>query len=232
MRAEEALPLHRERALVLQFDIHIRTALKNRSVQDSHGSHRVIDGVINVLNQRRTAGGHGDRTSRHIHRTQTDLTAVGAFVFTGEVEFILLAQLLRYDQRRVVQLLIAVFLYEPRVVAQTLRQMASERLQDREDNLAAARINGQALDEVEPTIWAGVMFLVQAVEVHHADQLFAADGAFVQVLDIRSHRVVPVGYIEFKFLLLNTRRAERVDIFHHQVPCTSVLHARSIRAAL
>ena len=148
------------------------------------------------------------------------------------MEFILLAQLLRYDQRRVVQLLIAVFLHEPRVVAQTLRQMASERLQNREDNLAAARINGQTLDEVEPAIRAGVMLLVQAVEVHYADQLLTADGAFVQILDIRSHRVVPVGHVEFKFLLLNTGGAERVDIFHHQVPRTSVLHARSIRAAL
>ena len=195
MRPEKALPLHRERALVLQFYIHIRTALEDRGVQDRHGSHRVIDGVIDVLNQRRTAGGHGDRTPRYVHRTQTDLAAVGAFVFTGEVELVLLAQLLRYDQRRVVQLLIAVFLHEPRVVTQRVCQMASERLQNREDDLAAARINGQTLDEVEPAIRAGVMFLVQAVEVHYADQLFAADRTFVQILDIRSHRVVPVGHV-------------------------------------
>ena len=111
------------------------------------------------------------------------------------MEFILLAQLLRYDQRRVVQLLIAVFLHEPRVFAQRVRQMPSERLQNREDDLAAARINGQTLDEVEPTIRAGVMFLVQAVEVHYADQLLAADGSLVQILDIRAHRVVPVGHV-------------------------------------
>ncbi len=39
------------------------------------------------------------------------------------------------------------------------------------------------------------MFLVQAVQIHHAYQLLSvdADRAFGQVLHIRTHRVVAVG---------------------------------------
>ena len=230
--SKQALPLHREGALILQPHVHVRSALEDRGVQDRYRSHRVIDGIIDVLDERRTSGGHGDRTSRYVHCAQADLAAVGAFVFTGEVEFILLAQLLRYHQGRVVQLLIAVFLHEPRVVAQRVRQMASERLQNREDDLTAARINGQTLDEVEATIRAGVMFLVQTVEVHDADQLLAADRTLVQVLDIRAHRIVAVCHVQFKFLLLNTGCAERVDVLHHQVPRAAVLNSRRVCATL
>ena len=117
MGAEEALALHRERALVFQFDVHVRTRFENRGVEDSHCTHRVVHGVIDVLDEGGTSGGDGDGASRHIHGAQTDLAAVRAFVFTGKVELVLLAQLLRHDQSRVVQLRETVFLDEPLVIA-------------------------------------------------------------------------------------------------------------------
>ena len=91
VRPEKALSLHGEGTLVLQFDIDIRTALEDRSVQDRHSSHRIVHGVVDVLDERRTAGRYGHTSARDIHRAQTDLTAVRTFVFTGQVEFILLA---------------------------------------------------------------------------------------------------------------------------------------------
>ena len=68
MGAEEALPLQRECALVLQLHIDVRPALEDRRVQDRHGSHRVVHRVIYVLNQSRAAGGYCHATSRHVHR--------------------------------------------------------------------------------------------------------------------------------------------------------------------
>ena len=67
VRSEEALALHGERALVLQFDIHVRTGLQNGGVEDGHCSHGVVHGIIDVLDEGRTSGSHRNRTSRHVH---------------------------------------------------------------------------------------------------------------------------------------------------------------------
>ena len=110
--------------------------------------------------------------------------------------------------------------------------MFAERLQYREDDLTARGINGQSFQKVEAAIGAGVMLLVQAVEVHHANQLLTADRTFIQVLHVRSYRVVSIGDVEFEFLRLNTRGTEGIDILHHQVPCAAVLFRRGVRAGL
>ena len=76
------------------------------------------------------------------------------------------------------------------------------------------------------------MFLVQAVEVHHAQQLLAVDRlrSFVQVLHVRSHRVVAVRDVEFELVLVDAGRAEGVDVFHHQVPCAATFFVGCVRA--
>ena len=86
--------------------------------------------------------------------------------------------------------------------------MAAERLQYREDDLARRCIDRQTLDEVEPAVRARVVLLVQTVQVHHPEQLLAVDAlrTFVQVLYVRSYRVVTVGHVEFEFLLIDARR--------------------------
>ena len=107
---EEGLALHGESGLVLQLDIDVRAGLKDGGVDDRHRSHGVVYGVVHVLDEGGTAGSDSDGTARHVHRAEAYLTAVRTFVFTGEAEFILLADLLRHDEGRVVQLLIAIFL--------------------------------------------------------------------------------------------------------------------------
>ena len=96
VRTEEALALHRERTLALQLHIHVRAGLQDRSVENRHGSHRIIDGVVHVLYQRCTACRHGHRTAWHVHRPQTNLAAVRSFVTTRQAELILLAVFLRH----------------------------------------------------------------------------------------------------------------------------------------
>ena len=114
--AEERLALHGESGLVLKFNIYIRTRFEDRGIENSYCSHGVVHGVIDILDKCSTAGCDGDRTAWHIHRTKAYLAAVRSFVFTGEVEFILLAQLLCNDESRVVQLRETVFIDQSWVI--------------------------------------------------------------------------------------------------------------------
>ena len=49
MRTEQTLALHGECTLVLQFHIHVRAGLQDRTVEDRHRSHGVIDRIIDVF---------------------------------------------------------------------------------------------------------------------------------------------------------------------------------------
>ena len=114
--AEERLALHGESGLVFKFNIHIGTRFEDRGIENSYCSHGVVHGVIDILDECSTAGGDGDRTAWHIHRTKAYLAAVRSFVFTCEVEFILLAQLLCNDESGVVEFLEAVFIDQSWVI--------------------------------------------------------------------------------------------------------------------
>ena len=138
MQPEQTLPLHRERGLILQLHIHLRAALNDTLVEDGHRSHRIIDRIIDILHQRRTARGHGHTSARNVHRVQTDLATAGAFELTHKFELVLLGHLLGIHQRRVVQLLERIF-GGNLVIAYRLTQVIAERLQYREDDSAATR---------------------------------------------------------------------------------------------
>ena len=71
--------------------------------------------------------------------------------------------------------------------------MAAEGLEDGEDDLTGGGIDRESLDEVEPSVRTGVVLLVKSVEVHDSDELFAADGSFVEVLHIGADGVVAIG---------------------------------------
>ena len=221
--SEERFALERERALVLQFDIHVGTGLQDGGVKNSDRSHGVVDGVVDVLDEGRTASGDGDRAAGYVHRAQTNLAAVRTFVFSGEVEFVLLANLLSDYKCGVVQFLVAIFADQARVIAQRGSQVFAEGLEYREDDLTTGRVYGEAFQEVESSVRVGVVLRVQAVEVHHADELLALDGSFVEVLYVCSDRVVAVGDVQFELLLVDAGCSKCIDIFHHQVPSASVL---------
>ena len=231
MRPEERLPLQREGRLVLQLHIHVRPRLQDRLIEDGYRSHHVVHRVVHILYQRRAAGGYRYAPSRDIHRVEPYLAAAGAFVLSRQVELVLLRHLLRHHQRGVVQLLEDIFLCYRRV-AYRLLEVAAEGLQHREDNAPVARIYRQSLHKVELPVGVGVVLAIQAVEVHHAQQLLAFYRALRQVLHLRPHRVVAVLDIEFELLLRNAARTQRVDVLHHQVPCARTLLDRRIIAAL
>ena len=109
--AEERLTLHRERALVLQFDIDVCAGLQDGGVKNGNRSHGVVHGVVDILYEGSTSGGDGDTSARDIHRAEAYLAAVGAFVLTGEAEFVFLRHLLCDYQRRVVEFREAVLAY-------------------------------------------------------------------------------------------------------------------------
>ena len=110
--------------------------------------------------------------------------------------------------------------------------MRTERLQYREDNLTAGRINGQSFEVVKSSVRAGIVLLIQAVKIHHAEQLLAINRPFVDILHVRTDRIVAVGDIKFKFILVNTGCSQGIDILHHEVPCTAVFLTRRIGAGL
>ena len=98
--------------------------------------------------------------------------------------------------------------------------MGTEGFEHREDDLTGGRIDCQSFNEVKPSVWVSVILLIESVQIHDAQQLFAADRSFIEILDVGSDGVVPVGDIEFELLLVDTGSTEGVDILHHQVPCT------------
>ena len=71
--------------------------------------------------------------------------------------------------------------------------MVTKRFQHREDDFSAGRIDGQSFEVVETSVRCLVILLIQAVEVHHAQQLLAFDRTFVQILHVRADGVVTIG---------------------------------------
>ena len=74
------------------------------------------------------------------------------------------------------------------------------------------------------------MFLVQAVQVQYADELFAADVTFVEVLHVGSDGVVAVRDVQFETVGIDAGSAEGVDILHHQIPCAATFDGRRVIA--
>ena len=193
MSAEERLALHGESTLVFEFDINVRARLKDRGVENGNRSHGVIHGIVHIFHEGSTSGGDGDATARHIHGAETYLAAIGAFVFTGKTEFVFLRHLLGYHESGVVEFGETVFAYQSRVIIQCFRQMRAKRLQYREDDFTGRGVHGESFEEVQSSIRAGIVFLVQSVQIHNAEQLLSIDRSFVQVLHVRTDGVVAVG---------------------------------------
>ena len=55
--------------------------------------------------------------------------------------------------------------------------------------------------------------------------MFSFHSTFHQILHIRSHRVITVLDIQLKLITRHLARAHRIDVLHHQVPCTFILRA-------
>ena len=98
VQTEQTLALHGEGRLVLQFYIHLGTAVDDTLVEDRHCAHRIIDGIIHVLHQFGTTGGYGYATAGYVHRVQPYLVTARALEFADEFELVLLRHLLCVHQ--------------------------------------------------------------------------------------------------------------------------------------
>ncbi len=97
-------------------------------------------------------------------------------------------------------------------------QVRAERLYDREDDASRRRQYGVARHVVEDTVGVGLLVVVEPVEVHHLQEGLLLDVAHRQVGGVGTGRVVLVVDVETEIFLLYLVGAQRVDVFHHQVP--------------
>ena len=229
--SEQRLTLHGEQCLILQLHIHVRSRLQYGLVQYGYCSHGVVHGVVHVLYQRSATRSYHHTSAWHVHRVQANLIACWAFVFTHQRKLILLRVFLCAHQCWVIQLLEHILLRQTRI-AYLFCQVATKWLQHGEDNPTRRGQCRVSFHIVKPTVRRSVVARIQSIQSHHANQLFAFDGTFHQVLHIGTHRVVAVLDIQFKLIATHLTCANRVDILHHQVPRTFVLGDGGVVATL
>ncbi len=91
----------------------------------------------------------------------------------------------------------------------------SERLGSREEHTSLA--HGDALNEVEVSVWIGSVVVVEAVGTHQPDKRQVLHLLFGDVAQIDTSGVALVFHVEAELLLLHVG-SQIVDVFHHQAP--------------
>ena len=104
------------------------------------------------------------------------------------------------------------------VVAYLLGKVRTEWLYHGENHLSVRGIHRVAFNKVKSSIGIGLTVGIEAVEVHHSHQWFAAYGSRRQVIEIRTGGVAQILYIELKIRRLHLIRTERINVLHRQVP--------------
>ena len=217
IEAEQRLALHREGALVLEGDAHRGAGVDDTLVGDGHLAHIVIDGVVAILGEGHAAGGYHNRASRHVHRVEFDGVAAAGLILALKHKLVLVLMLAGNGERTVVKFLINVLIGNG-IAADFRAQVLAERLHNREDNLAGAGVDGVALEVVKAAVDILLAVGVQAVKVHHLQQRLAGDGTLREEGEFSAGGIAQVLDVEFEVVLLDLVGAQRVDVFHHQVP--------------
>ena len=138
-------------------------------------------------------------------------------ILTGESIFILIGKLPSHDEGRIVELLIDVWFGEGRV-ADLLLEVRAEGLGDGEDDSTVGRLHGIPLDIVELTIGVRLLVGVNTVEVHHLQEGLAVGIAYREVGDLRTGGIAQELDVHLEIAILQLVGAERIYIFHHQLP--------------
>ena len=110
-------------------------------------------------------------------------------------------------------------------IAYRLCQITTKWFQYWEDNTSCRGDGGITLHIIKATIRRVIITRIQTIQLHHAQQLFSFHSTFHQILHIRSYRVITVLDIQLKLITRHLARAHRIDVLHHQVPCTFILRA-------
>ena len=150
-------------------------------IDDGYSAHVVIDRVIDILCECRTTCSDDYGASGNICYAEVYLACVVAFVATGQDEFVVLGNLLRYSFCAVIEFAEAVFVGQNGVV-NPFRQVFAEGFCNREDDASLA--DSIAFHEVELTIGMRIVLCVEAVQVEGSQQYGALELLFWQITEI------------------------------------------------
>ena len=167
VQSEEGLALHGVGVVALHVCFNLLSGVDEALVEDGDHAHGVVHAVVHVLCERDSSGGDDDASWSDLCGSEDDFCAVGSFVSSGELELVLLGNLLGHGLGGVVECVEAVLVGDG-VVAYPLPEVVAEGFCHGEDDASLA--DGVALDVVELSVGVGAVVVVQAVEVHGAQQ--------------------------------------------------------------
>ena len=207
--AKSGVALHRNEDLV--------SRRKNRFVEDFYRSEKIVDRIVAALFQLHSAAGNFYRTFGNVHSVERNFAARRRFVFTCDVKLVALGVLLGYGLGAVVKLVVAIFGCVAAVV-DFLFEIRAEGFEHREENSSSLGVDGYSVDKVEDTVGGGFQLCVGVVEVEYAEKHLAVDVACVEVVDFGAGLIVVVFDMKAEVVFVDLVRAERINVFHHQLP--------------
>ena len=217
VESQQCLALHAEGGLVLERDADVGTGVDDALVGNGDRTHGIVDRIVAVLGQRDTAGGDYNRTTGDVGGIEFDDATRTGLVFTGKDELVLVAELLRNDERRVIEFGVDILLGDV-IIPELTAQVLTERFGNREDDLTGRGLDGVILDVVKATVDIGLLVGIEAVEVHHLQQGYTVDITCRDVGQLGTCCVTEVLDIEFEVVFLNLIGTKGVDILHGKVP--------------
>ena len=222
VQAQHRLALQVEEAPILQRYIDTRATVEDCLVEDRDGTHGIVDRVVHILHERRSASRHTHRPWGHIHRSERDLPAICRLVLTSQDKLIALSDLLRCDHRRVVDLSIDVALGNGGVTY-LLSQVATKRFRRGKDDEPTLRIDRKAWNKVKYTIRVWFIACIQTVHTQDSREKLPRYLALINIRYSGARAIIAVEDIELEVLRLEIVDAapEAVDVAHHKPPVRS-----------
>ena len=220
VHTRHCLALHAELGVALQLYAYAGTRINNALVDDGHGTHAVIHGIVAVFDQSRASGSHCDRSARDVDRSQLYHVAVGARILAYKHELVLVGNSFGYHTRGVVQLL-EYILVGHGIIGYHFTQMASERFHHREDDLSVRCLNRVSVYEIKPAVGVGVVLVIQTVQIHDAKQGSVLESSLRDIGQTASRAVAVVVYVQSELSTLDIALGDGIDVLHHQVPCAA-----------
>ena len=221
VQTQHALGHHRER-VVLARHAYRGAAAQDALVDDTHRTHGVVDGVVDILYERHTAGCHSHASRGHAITQRylaTHLRGEVAF----EVELVLVGILLSegagHGVERVVAVLVGIL-----AVAQQLAEVFTERLDQGEEDTTCGRLYDATVESsrVEPVHNSvGIVVLTGCVHTVETQELDEGHTLLRSVdEETRAHSAVStlVYDVQAEVVAAYLSALQEVDVLHHKPP--------------
>ena len=197
--AQHRLALHAVGVVRLHTGVDLRAGINDALVEDIDHTHGIVHAVVDVLGQRDAAGRDDHRPLGDIRCAEVNLCAVRTFVATAEQELVLLGHLLGNGLGGVVEGIEAVLVGDC-IAAYPTAQVVAKRFGYREDD--ASLRDRESFDIVKLAVGIGTVVVVQAVQVHGAQQGRCLQVGFRKIGLIDACRVVLEFHVEAELLAL------------------------------